>query len=116
MSFADWKKRSKQFTDLYGRFGQTRLKAIETACQAAFKAGERNGRKQVEAIAENCIGLAVLAEREVCANICDQEQGTAGDAADKIRRRHNVEFSGGAPLHGAASAGTKGYASGDENE
>ena len=26
----------------------------------------------------------------------------------------NVEFSGGAPLHGAASAGTKGYASGGE--
>ena len=25
--------------------------------------------------------------------------------------RHNVEFSGGAPLFGAASAGTKGYAS-----
>lgn len=27
--------------------------------------------------------------------------------------RHNVEFSGGAPLHGAASAGTRGYA--DDN-
>ena len=26
--------------------------------------------------------------------------------------KHNVEFSGGAPLHGAASAGTQGYASG----
>ena len=26
----------------------------------------------------------------------------------------NVEFSGGAPLHGAASAGTQGYTSGDE--
>ena len=26
----------------------------------------------------------------------------------------NVEFSGGAPLHGAASAGTQGYASGGE--
>jgi hypothetical protein len=25
----------------------------------------------------------------------------------------NVEFSGGAPLHGAASAGTEGYASED---
>jgi hypothetical protein len=28
----------------------------------------------------------------------------------------NVEFSGGAPLHGAASAGTKGYTSGDKGE
>jgi hypothetical protein len=27
----------------------------------------------------------------------------------------NVEFSGGAPLHGAASAGTQGYASADNN-
>ena len=27
----------------------------------------------------------------------------------------NAEFSGGAPLHGAASAGTKGYTSGEDN-
>ena len=31
-----------------------------------------------------------------------------------LYKTHNVEFSGGAPLHGAASAGTKGYASGVE--
>ena len=30
-------------------------------------------------------------------------------------KAHNVEFSGGAPLFGAASAGTKGYASGGGN-
>jgi hypothetical protein len=57
VSFADWKKRSKQFTDMYGRFGQTHLGAIETACQAAYKAGERQGRKDVEAIAMNAIAL-----------------------------------------------------------
>jgi len=51
--------------------------------------GERDGRKQVEAVAGNAVGLAVLAEREVCTNICDQEHGTAGDAADKIRMRSN---------------------------
>ncbi len=45
MAFADWKKRSKQFTDLYGRFGQSHLGAIETACQAAYKAGERDARR-----------------------------------------------------------------------
>ena len=54
-------------------------------------------------------GAAVAAaERERCANICDHERGTAGDAADKIRMLSNVEFSGGAPLHGASSAGTQG--------
>ncbi len=57
MSFADWKKRSKQFTDLYGRFGQSHLGAIETACQAAYKAGERQGRKDAEAIAMKAIEL-----------------------------------------------------------
>jgi len=57
MSFADWKKRSKQFTDLYGRFGQAHLVAIETACQAAYKAGERQGRKDAEAVAMNAIEL-----------------------------------------------------------
>jgi len=38
--------------------------------------------------------------------------------ANSVERsvRFNVEFSGGAPLFGAASAGTQGYASGDENE
>ena len=57
MSFAEWKKRSKQFTDLYGRFGLTHLGAIETACQAAYKAGERKGRKDAERIAQNAIAL-----------------------------------------------------------
>jgi len=60
MAFADWKKRSKQFTDLYGRFGQSHLGAIETACQAAYKAGERDGRKQAEAVAEQAIKLREL--------------------------------------------------------
>jgi hypothetical protein len=39
---------------------------------------------------------------------------TKGGQAKKLPS--NVEFSGDAPLYGAASAGTKGYASGDENE
>ena len=64
MSFADWKKRSKQFTDLCGRFGQTHLGAIETACQAAYKAGEREGRKQVEEVARNAIALREALKEE----------------------------------------------------
>jgi hypothetical protein len=88
MSFADWKKRSKRYHSMMAGHGIGRADAEEVA-QAAYKAGERDGRKQVEAIAENCVGLAVLAEREVCANICDHEHGTAGDAADKIRMRSN---------------------------
>ncbi len=63
MSFSDWKKRSKQFTDLYGRFGQSHLGAIETACQAAYKAGERQGRKDAEAVARNAVELAIAIER-----------------------------------------------------
>ena len=93
MSFADWKKRSKRYHDMISGHGIGRADAEEVA-QAAYKAGERDGRNQVEVVAGNAIGLAVLAERERCANICDHEQGTAGDAADKIRMRSNAEFSG----------------------
>lgn len=95
MSFANWKKRSKRYHDMMAGHGIGRADAEEVA-QAAYKAGERNGRKQAEASAGNAIGLAVLAERELCANICDHEQGTAGDAADKIRMRFNEKFQGAA--------------------
>lgn len=95
MGFADWKKRSKQFTDLYWRVGQTHLGAIETACQAAYKAGEREGRKQVEAVAKNCGGLAVLAERERCANVVEAFPHWLGEngkreIVDAIRMRSNA--------------------------
>ena len=39
-----------------------------------------------------------------------QAKKIAGEAMSHVRP--NVEFSGAAPLHGAASAGTQGYASG----
>jgi hypothetical protein len=87
MSFADWKKRNKVLKAIHWAHQDQ----AQAACQAAYKAGERDGRKQVEAVAGNAIGLAVLAERDRCANICDHEQGTAGDAADKIRMRSNVK-------------------------
>ena len=86
MSFADWKKRSKllaTFRDRAERFGI----GYEEILRAAYKAGERDGRKQVEDVAENAVALAVIEERDACANICDHECGTAGNAADKIRMR-----------------------------
>lgn len=45
MSFADWKKRSK----LIANFSWMYKGDAEKACQAAYKAGERDGRKQIEA-------------------------------------------------------------------
>lgn len=89
MSFADWKKRSKRYHDMMAGHVIGRADA-EEAAKAAYKAGERDGRKQVEAVAGNAVGLAVLAEREMCANICDHEHGAAGDAADKIRNQAQV--------------------------
>lgn len=62
MSFADWQKRSKLFTNLYGRFERAELSIIRTACQAAYEAGERQGRKDVEALAKQAITLRTVAD------------------------------------------------------
>ncbi len=59
------------------------------AWQEAFREGYEKG---VAAFHE-----AVKMEREECANICDHEQGTAGDAADKIRMRSNASLMGAEP-------------------
>lgn len=68
MGFADWKRRSKVVpTAWHGR----PMGDIERALQAAYKAGERDGRKQAEAVAANAVELAVLVEREQCATTCD---------------------------------------------
>ena len=56
MSFADWKKRSKLFCDVTVRCMPARFD-IERACQAAYKAGERDGRQQAESVAEKAINL-----------------------------------------------------------
>ena len=58
MAFADWKNRSKLFADT-----QRRLNAYSTIteiCRAAYKAGERDGRKQAEYAAEQAIKLREL--------------------------------------------------------
>jgi hypothetical protein len=63
MSFADWKKRSKVFTAAlaYGRGPYD----VEAACQAAYKAGEREGRKQVETIAEQATAVRNIFSKEL---------------------------------------------------
>lgn len=61
MAFADWKKRSKRYKEINESllgWGQRGL--LLELCQAAYKAGERDGRKQVEAVAEQAIALREL--------------------------------------------------------
>lgn len=70
MGFADWKKRSKACANVLTYSVPTRSNILR-AMQAAYKAGEREGRKQVEAVSKNAIELAVLVEREQCATTCD---------------------------------------------
>lgn len=59
MAFADWTKRSNRFADLLQRalYGRVGAKDLHEVCQAAYKAGERQGRKDAEAIAMNAIEL-----------------------------------------------------------
>lgn len=45
MRFADWKKRSKRYHDIMAGHGIGRADAEEVA-RLAYKAGERDGRKQ----------------------------------------------------------------------
>ena len=84
MGFADWKKRSEAFANVMTYSVPTRSNILR-ALQAAYKAGERDGRKQAEAVAEQAIKLRELT-------------------------RSNAEFSGATRLHRGASAGTPGYA------
>jgi len=53
MSFAKWKNMSKLLQNFHWMY----KKEAERACQAAYKAGERDGRKQVEVMAKAAIAL-----------------------------------------------------------
>ena len=54
MSFADWKKRSKK----YQRYDSFRRDwTLAELCQAAYKAGERQGRNDAESICRQAILL-----------------------------------------------------------
>ena len=57
MAFADWKKRSKLFQNTRAR---NRPDQIDSVCEAAYKAGERDGKKQAEEAAERAIELKKL--------------------------------------------------------
>lgn len=48
MSFSDWKKRSKLFAAYKDRSEREGI-ALEEACAAAYKAGVREGEKQMRA-------------------------------------------------------------------
>lgn len=54
MSFAEWKKRCNIATWIKDN------DEAMSACQAAYKAGERQGRKDVEEVAIRAIGLRKL--------------------------------------------------------
>lgn len=56
MAFADWKKRSRVYKETIDR-NMFAWPDIEDACAAAYKAGQRDGMKVAEAIAQNAIGL-----------------------------------------------------------
>lgn len=110
MSFSDWKNRSNRFCSLMARLQIHGNREIEEVCQAAFKAGEREGRRRVEAIAENCVSLAVLMEREACAKLLEDSQATifmdGFTSAAILRERSNVRVQG--PAACGRSTGTKG--------
>ena len=100
MGFADWKKRSDAFNNVMTYSVPTRSNILR-ALQAAYKAGEREGRKQVEAVAENATRLAVLAERESIAQYCevrmcrDGRVPTCGASfVAGIRARSNAKVTG----------------------
>jgi len=56
MSFADWKKRSKRYAEMMKRQAYYR-RDVDECCQAAYKAGERQGRKDAEEMAKRAIIL-----------------------------------------------------------
>ena len=55
--FAAWKKRSRLFVAYTKGYINWHGILIEKVCAAAYKAGERQGRKDVEAIAKRAIEL-----------------------------------------------------------
>ena len=103
MGFADWKRRSEAFANVMTYSTPTRSNILR-ALQAAYKAGERDGRKQAEAVAANAVDLAVRMEREAIAQYCevrmcrDGRVHTCGASfAAGIRMRSNASVSGAEP-------------------
>ena len=67
MTFADWKKKSKVFGMLKERAERCGI-GFQEGCQAAYKAGERQGRKDIEDLATRAAVLRDLVRP--CGGIC----------------------------------------------
>ena len=72
MAFSDWKKRTTAFERYLPR-GYHAM--AELVAHAAYKAGERDGRKQAEAVAEQAIKLRELMRSNV--NVTGAEAGSS---------------------------------------
>ena len=59
MSFAGWQKRSKLYLGFIGRSKREGM-GLKECCQAAYKAGERDGLKRGEELAKRAIELGEL--------------------------------------------------------
>lgn len=76
MSFANWKKRQK----VIGKYLPEGYHAMaELIANAAYKAGERAGREQVET---DQVRSTSLNEREQCARFCEAKANALGERAD----------------------------------
>ena len=93
MAFADWVKRSDLAATALSRY-----RGMREVLQAAYKAGERQGRKDAEDLAQRAVYLSVALEREACAKLIEASQPpetTPWDCAEIIRKRSNAELTGG---------------------
>lgn len=59
MTFAEWKKKSKVF-GLFRERAENYGIGLQECCHAAYKAGERRGRKDAEDMARRAIALHEL--------------------------------------------------------
>jgi hypothetical protein len=64
MTFAEWKKKSKVFSMFRDRADNYGI-GLQECCQAAYKAGERQGRKDAEEMARRAIELSEMLKRRV---------------------------------------------------
>lgn len=64
MTFAEWKKKSRVFGMFRDRADNYGI-GLQECCQAAYKAGERQGRKDAEEMARCAIELREILNRRV---------------------------------------------------
>jgi hypothetical protein len=79
MSFADWKKRSKRYQRMMG-CSYIQFDDAEEVTLAAYKAGERKGRKDAEEIAKKKNGDSFEPETK-CVHATHDAPGYIGEAS-----------------------------------